>query len=572
MPTSLGKYALRAVLGRGGMGVVYEAWDPSLNRSLAVKLLEHVGEIPPEAITRFRREAQIVAALNHPNIVTIYELGEENGAPFIAMELVRGSSLSELIGRRIVWTLAEKTRVIADLCLALQCAHDAGIIHRDVKPANIMISVNGQVKLLDFGVAHLAGSSLTHTHDLLGTPAYIPPEVVQGGPIDARSDVYSLCATLYEWMTLRPPFEARQLDALLWKILHERPTPMRRACPDCPASFSAVVEQGLAKDPAARPQAAADLRRALLDSLREPQVETMALPVGGPVVGTESPSGPLPRTRRDWRLTITWSGLAVLLAAFTAGVVAWLETPARPPVKAPHVSSVSRSLPLPTTQRAASQPRQSPRVPSAAPEVNIQGADLAPAVPSDVPAPSGVSMPRSEAEDASQAFVVVPVGTPLSVRILSELRTDRSRAGERFIGQLQAPVVVAGEEVLAAGSRIEGLVDAIGVIGNSDQRTFLELSLIEVTRDHQAVPIQTARYRVEGPEGPPGGGVRPLVIGAAVGAVAGGVVAGGEGAILGGGAGALVAAAGRSTRTTEYVLGDRLTFRLAKALVLKPQS
>lgn len=594
MDRAVGKYVLRGVIGHGGMGVVYEAWDPTLQRAVAIKLLNGLEHPPEDVIERFRREAQIVAALNHPNIVTVHDLGEDSGVPFIVMELVRGASLSDEIRGRTPRSISEKVRAIGDACLALQCAHDAGVVHRDVKPANIHLAANGSVKLLDFGVAHLAGSSLTRSHDLLGTPAYIPPEMVQGHALDARGDIYSLCATLYEWITFTRPFDAPQVDALLWRILHEPPRPVRQLAPECPPRLAAVIEQGLAKDRRARPQTATDLRIALASSLED-------LPDTAAIAATAA------LTRGDKRGTVTLirprtiaaAAAAVILLAAIFAIPTWQQpstvTPAstQAPPPAPPASQAQTPPAIPArdaTQRA--QPQSEVSLPPSAPD---RSADV-PAPLRNTPvrtnSPSRDSLPAPARQDADAAAVaaepdtaagddattsapegiVVPVGTALSVRILSQLRTDRSKAGDRFAAVLNAPLIIDGRQILDAGAAISGRVDSAGVTRGQAPRAFLEISLFDVARGAARLPLHTARYRVEGPEAAAGGGVMPIVIGAAIGTVAGGVAAGTDGAVIGGAAGAAIGAAARGSSSSprEYALGDRLTFKLAKAIVITP--
>ncbi len=531
MLPSAGKYGLRGVIGHGGMGVVYEGWDHELQRPVAIKLLNGLPDNPVDVVSRFRREAQIVATLNHPNIVTVHDLGVEDGVLFIVMELVKGVSLSDAIPQRSVYTIAQKVRVIADVCLALDCAHRAGVVHRDVKPANIRISENGVAKLLAFGVAHLASSSLTRPHDLLGTPAYIPPEMVKGQQLDARADIYSLCATFYEWITGRRPFEAPQIDALLWRIVNERAAPVRKLAPDCPEAFATIVEQGLAKSPADRQQTAMELRASLLSALARHD-EGASLAPTEPIAPVAP--GVRPRAMRRARWII--AAAVILLIAAAVAVPSWQAGRGPRPEPRPQqtVAIPPPAKPLDLPQKPAAETRVAP------------------------PATRTIAAPRPPVEQTpapaeEPADLVAPVGTPLSVRILSQLRTDRTKPGDTFAAVLDLPLTIEGQQVAPAGAAMAGRVDGVGFTPGPAVRLFLEVSLFEISQGPDRIPVRTARYRVEGPEPLGGSGVMTLVIGAAA------------GAIIGGAAGA---AAASPFGRREYVLGDRLTFTLARALVV----
>jgi len=258
LPQTLGRYAIRRELGRGMMGVVYEAVDPALGRRLALKTIRLAFEVPPgerESFEkRFLAEARAAASLQHPGIVVVHDVGrdEATGTLFIALELLEGRTLAEetAAGQPIEWTRA--LRIAGQLAEALHHAHGQGIVHRDIKPANVMVLASGRAKLMDFGIAKLPASQLTVAGDFFGTPSYMSPEQAGGAPVDARSDVFSLGCVLHQLLTGRRAFDGPSLPAILMRVLQEDPPPPSRAVPGIPAAVDAVVARALAKDPERR--------------------------------------------------------------------------------------------------------------------------------------------------------------------------------------------------------------------------------------------------------------------------------------------------------------------------------
>jgi serine/threonine protein kinase len=244
------------------MGTVYRARDPILDRPVALKTISPELAANPEFLGRFQREARAAARLTHPNIVTVYELGEVNGTPYIAMELLEGLDLVEAMSPGRL-PLDEKLRVMVEVCRGLDYAHKRGVIHRDVKPANVRLLSDGTIKLLDFGIARLGESTLTQTGILLGTPSYLAPEVVSGGRVDHRADMWAVGVILYELVCGQRPFQAPTFVGLVYKIVHEPVPPLPIEGLDVPAGLAAVVARALEKDPARRYQDLAELAVAL---------------------------------------------------------------------------------------------------------------------------------------------------------------------------------------------------------------------------------------------------------------------------------------------------------------------
>ncbi len=243
----IGKFEIIEELGRGAMGTVYKGHDPALARHVAIKVMTARLELDPELRTRFFREAQAAGSLQHPNIITVFELGEADGHPFIAMEFVPGRDLDDIIAAREPLTVVEKVELIEQVCRGLAYAHERRIVHRDVKPANIRVSEMGQVKLMDFGVAHLLSSELTQSGSLIGTPYYMAPEIINGQTVDLRADIFSLGATFYELLSYTRPFHGESLQAVFQQILQKDPVPLRELGLDVPPVVNRVLDRSLAK-------------------------------------------------------------------------------------------------------------------------------------------------------------------------------------------------------------------------------------------------------------------------------------------------------------------------------------
>ena len=258
----IGRYEIVRELGRGAMGVVFKARDPLIGRSVAVKTITAGVANNPDLLERFHREAKSAGLLQHPNIVTVYELSESDGSPFIAMEYLEGESLEQVIASRLPLPLAQKLGYFVQACRAFDYAHSRGVVHRDIKPGNIMITTDGAVKVVDFGIARIMDTSKTQTGGLLGTLAYMSPEQLRGQPADERCDIWSLGAVLYECLAYRKPFTGENHGALIRGILDDQPPSLRELAPECPASLETVVQRALCKDVSARYQT---MEKLLLD-------------------------------------------------------------------------------------------------------------------------------------------------------------------------------------------------------------------------------------------------------------------------------------------------------------------
>jgi eukaryotic-like serine/threonine-protein kinase len=323
------RYEIQGVLGQGGMAKVFKGHDNVLGRDVAVKVLSPQFATDAQFVTRFRREAQAAAALNHPNIVSVFDTGDQGDIHYIVMEYVQGRTLRDII-RNEGPLMPERAAEIADaVAKALSAAHEAGLVHRDIKPGNIMITNEGEVKVMDFGIARTAtGDTLTQTAAVLGTASYLSPEQAQGETVDARSDIYSLGCVAYEVLTGRPPFTGDSPVAIAYKHVKDDPVPPSRLNPDIPRDLEAVVMKAMAKNPANRYQTADEMRQDLGRVLQG--LPTMATPLmgdptehitrtqpEGTAVMTRAPPEEEERRRKVWPIVLI-SLLVLALIALAA--------------------------------------------------------------------------------------------------------------------------------------------------------------------------------------------------------------------------------------------------------------
>jgi len=265
-PKKIGRYKIEGLLGQGTMGIVFKAYDPALERHTAIKVMNTGVDVDDELRARFFREARSAAKLNHPNIISIYELGENRKRPFIAMEYVEGEDLKAIIKKRAFIPLKEKLRWVGHICDGLDYAHGHGVIHRDIKPGNVFITKDGKLKILDFGLARLASSEMTRSGMLLGSPYYMSPEQVKGSQdIDGRSDLFSVGVLLYELISYRRPFEADTPTSVCFQIVSESHHPIPLVLPGCPAELEHIINRALSKDRETRYQKGSELTAALLE-------------------------------------------------------------------------------------------------------------------------------------------------------------------------------------------------------------------------------------------------------------------------------------------------------------------
>ena len=274
----LGNYTLLREAGRGGMSVVYEARDDRMERRVALKVLTVPSHFSPlqreEMIARLRLEARAIARLSHPNVVHVYDVGEQAGAHYIVMEYLDGQTLRERLDAALV-SPEEASRILAQVGRALDAVHAEGVLHRDIKPSNVMLLPDGRVKLMDFGVARRADDTLvTQVGMMVGSPAYMAPELVNGGEASVTSDLWSLGVLLYQMLAGRPPFGSKNIPAVLYQIAHEDPQPL----PGAPPGVQRVIQRALDKNPAKRFSSGREMADAFRAAIAQPMPQAAAPP------------------------------------------------------------------------------------------------------------------------------------------------------------------------------------------------------------------------------------------------------------------------------------------------------
>jgi serine/threonine-protein kinase len=404
LPRRIGKFEILERLGEGGMGEVFLARDAILGREVALKIIRSEIVAAGEARERFFREAQASGRLNHPNLVTVHEFGEDQGIHYLAMEFVQGQDLAHHLAQGAV-ARGDLLELLAQVCDGLAYAHQRGILHRDIKPSNIRITrISGRLtaKVLDFGIARVAGSDLTASGALVGTFGYLAPESIKNGKPDQRADLFAVGVILYEALAGLRPFEGESTATVLHRIVNEEPAPLDSALLEgISPAIRGVVAKALAKDPAAR-YATAEALAADLRAARNPAWDPAVEPV--PVKGPFSPlglpgHGPQPGTplgRKAWLLAL----IPLVLAGAAGGAWAWRRHRHRP-MPAPQV------LPQPSPQPIAPPPAE----PAPQPAPDAAATQPAPSTPAPQPAPvkqeaaKPATPPPAETHPAAKADV-----------------------------------------------------------------------------------------------------------------------------------------------------------------------
>jgi serine/threonine-protein kinase len=547
---TLGKYQILSAIGRGAAGTVWRAIDPVIERTVAIKTikLDDAGDAETaEEIARFKREAQAAGRLSHPNVVQIYDYGEQGGLAYLVMEYIEGGSLKGLIDKGERLPLKEIARVMDELLAALGHAHEKGIVHRDIKPANIMLTKSGQVKVTDFGIARIESSTMTQAGTVLGTPAYMSPEQFRGEPVDLRTDLYSAGVVLYQLLTGDRPFEGT-FSAIMHKALNvEPPKPSEISVSVSPA-LDAVVARAMAKRPQARFASAAEFRAALAEAVRSAEHDPLTAIAGADqdatVIGKATPKRPAapapqpaptaPERKRGAPVAAIAGGVLGLGAAAAAAWFLLLREPAppAPPPAPPPIAQVQPPTPpvvppvvpppsAPTPPTAVLQPTPPPPEPTPAPAPQptptppaqqAQPTTPAPDAPAPAPTPPvqrteplsptpppAATPPVQQAEPTAPR--VEPVAPPPVVPAPAPPRPDQLAAAPSAAATLRSAVAaaVAASRCTLISGDVEGAnrVRLTGYAQAGGGESALRLRLASA-----GVPWETVDWRVRGFEGP----------------------------------------------------------------------
>ena len=348
-PTRIGEFDILRQIGSGGMGDVYLGRDSRLDRQVAIKVVR--AEVRDQAaLDRFFREARAAAALRHPNIVTIYTCGQHDRQPYMVMEFVDGESLSDVIRQRRNLMLSDKLSYIEQVCAGLHYAHLAGIVHRDVKPANIMVDRQGVVRILDFGIARIEGSAMTLDGTMVGSLNYMSPEQMLGRAVDHRSDMFSLGSVAYELLCYQQAFKGSMNDGLLQRLPHEDPPPLGTIRKDLPPEFEQVIAKALQKVPDDRYPDLEVMRAAILEVKRDLGQDDVRTIVVRPVARTASDAASSGRTEASAKPGALWDDAHAEAPAASAPRPAW-ATPVPTRVVRPQPVETPTPTPIPSATR-----------------------------------------------------------------------------------------------------------------------------------------------------------------------------------------------------------------------------
>jgi serine/threonine protein kinase len=426
------------------MGVVYKALDPLLDRLVALKTISAHLDSAPELRTKFFREGRSAAQLSHKNIITIYDLGENDGTAYMAMEYLDGKDLKARIQNKEFTTLQAQLRIMVEICDALSHAHARQVVHMDIKPGNVFLTTAGQVKILDFGLARVMSADVTRTGAFPGTPSYMSPEQVCGDSIDHRTDIFSAGSLFYELLTSRKPFDGDSLTATIARILHHEPMPLEQVDPAIDTQLAAIVRKALAKNPDDRYQSIDEMLLALKSfaAKRCPGALTEPLPpdaganqppedargkfastslesaaslkrsAPAPMRSTAPPSSAVPDSRRGIFARPLWLVTAVFAVTIAAVSVWWATRNAVPQRPAPDVASGTHS-PVGIGVQPAEAMKSNTRLPAGA----IQPGDVQPAPSSDAASGNARKVPQSQIESHSTGS---PVGADATAGLPAE--------------------------------------------------------------------------------------------------------------------------------------------------------
>jgi serine/threonine protein kinase len=444
--SSIGKYRIIELVGEGAMGVVYRAIDPVLERTVAIKVMNDSIARQADLRKRFLHEAQAAGSLQHPNVVCIYDLGESDGHLFIAMEFVQGVDLEHLIEKSQPLSLQAKLDIIIDVLTGLAFAHKRGIVHRDIKPANIRVAEDGRAKIMDFGVAHLASSSMTSTGSILGTPTFMAPEQITEGKTSPATDIFAVGGVLYQILTLMKPFDAPTLQSLFFKIITEQPRSITDLMPNLPAALDRIVSKAMAKEPGDRYASALDMAndltnvRSKLSGPSYPASVSLSQSVASAI--EQSRQGKRIRTRK-----LAFVGGSTIAAAAVIAI-AWSQLPrnrapksdapnSQSAVSAPAQVATAAAAPVPASATPTATQSSGATAPPPSPPASVRREKPLP-TPRDLRAGSTAKTQQKPAQTTRAAPPPVVVAPPPSITTRQETTPTVS-----------PPPVVASQQVVA---------------------------------------------------------------------------------------------------------------------------
>jgi serine/threonine-protein kinase len=509
----LGRYRLQKEIGRGSMGRVFLAYDPELDRPVALKVIQAVAGLPEAersaARERFLREARLAARLSHPGIVTVYDVGDSGGVPYLAMEYLEGRTLDGHTGPGALLPADSVAEIVAQAAEALHFAHDRGTVHRDIKPSNLMLLRDGTVKILDFGLARGVEAALTHEGHLLGSPAYMSPEQIRGDPVDGRSDLFSLGVVLYELLCGKKPFPGATVSSILYRIVHEPPQEPETSSGRLPAAMGAVLARALAKNPADRYPTGREFAAAVRNASRPDAFSAASGPVLTHALGSKGEAGataaPQPKASGSGRFRsfLPYAvGGSLALSALVAAAVLW------PFGQAPRETA---SLPLEVRVRTE-PPGLDPRVGGKPLEGGVLRFEARPPFPEIVVVDRCRELRRTVTpEDAGTEVVIVSDGTTARAEVEPGVSGARVFVNGREAGRTPAAIeldlcVENAVRVEAAGFRPAEVRIRAGATPLEARTAAQSLRLAPIPRGRLVLepPPYEARLEVDGRQTRPG--------------------------------------------------------------------
>ncbi|WP_421993821.1 protein kinase domain-containing protein [Roseococcus sp.] len=509
MAEQVGKYEIRGRLGAGAMGTVLDAFDVVIERRAALKVIPKpaAGDVEgQESLARFKREAQAAGRLNHPNIVAVYDYGEDDANAWIAMELVEGGTLKQVIDREERFAPPEIGRVMEQILAGLDYSHKRGVVHRDIKPANIMLTADGTVKIADFGIARIENSSMTQVGTIMGTVAYMAPEQLRGEPVDARADIWASGVLLYQLLTGMKPFDGN-ITAVQHKAIHTEPTAPSILSVTAPRAFDAVISKALAKRPEDRFASAAAFAEAIRAALAGPAAAPLPMADADATVvsATMRPAAPAPvappaKAKSGPPVMLIGGGVAAALVAGAAAFM-FLGGTAPTPAPAPAVIALAPAVPQPPAVTPSAPVAVTPSAPVAPPPTTpaLRPADPvalqpAPAVPAPVlVAPTPVP-PTPSGQGNAGTFPSAPLPAPDRPTPPQQLAlAPRPALDFRAAARAAAAAPACG---LIAASATDDALTLQGVLRRGEDSA---LRRALAARD---IPLASARMSVQGFDGP----------------------------------------------------------------------